>query len=278
MNQQCFLKIIFFITLIVFALAITGCKKDEQPPTSHQDLVVPKELFPLITGRVIEYSGYLTQGDSENKIPGTEDGYSTKWEVTQSIPCSLIFPPAIFPNLANESAVLIHDTTKIPAVGIIKYTPIFIRYDSTTGDYSYLINIGYLYRTAKIWKSTTDSSIRADSLRFITLAKPRTGIGAKFTCFDENFTSYLYGVNNTIPINLKIEGIFEGKESITIDTVNYTTYRLVISRKVYSGSNLLSQGPIAKLWLVENVGPIQMLLFGDAESNGNFRKMVRKNF
>ncbi|TAK56814.1 MAG: hypothetical protein EPO24_10625 [Bacteroidetes bacterium] len=266
---------IFAMLLFVFV----GCKEDEE--SLPLDISVPSTLFPLTAGHVITYSGYLTAGESETKIAGTETGYSTTWTVNTLIPVTAVFPAGIFPNLVGETAVLVRDTTNVPAVSVTnKFTPVFIRQDSTSGDFSYLTNLGYFYRSAstKIWKSTTDTTARADSLRFVVLAKPSAGIGTKFTCFNEDFTSYAGGVSNPVTLNLKIEGVFEAKETITVGSTDYETYRLVISRTVSAGGVALSQGVTAKLWLANNVGPIQMFLAGNAEAPGNFRTMTSKSF
>ncbi|MBI5216548.1 MAG: hypothetical protein HY960_12425 [Ignavibacteriae bacterium] len=269
-----------FLALTVALMLTVGCKEDETI-TPPPDTSVPTTLFPFTAGNAITYSGYLTATETETKINGTETGYSTKWTVGNKIPVSAVLPASVFPNLVGESAVLIFDTTSVPAFAVNnKFTPVFIRQDTATGDFSYMTNLGYFYRSSstKIWKSASDTTARNDSLRFITLAKPSAGIGTKFTCFNEDFTSYVGGVSNPITVNLKIEGIFEGKENITVGSTTYETYKLVVTRTVSSGGAVLSAGVTAKLWLANNVGPVQMFLAGNAEGPGNFRTMVSKNF
>ncbi len=263
-----------FVVAVSMALTVNGCKeKTTAPPVV--DLTVPDDIFPLVSGRFIEYNGYLTQNDTETKIAASEATYYTKWSIGTSIPITAVFPSPPF-TVPSGNGVLVRDTTRIPGIGLtFRFTPVFVKYDSTTAEYQYLTNLGLFYRTFAI-RTTGTTNTRADSLRFIFLAKPRAKIGNEFTAFDENFSGTVSGSPATI--TLKITGKFEAKEDLVIGTTTYNTYRVVISRIISLGATPIATGVTAKLWVVKGVGPVKMWLYGDAENSGHFRTMTNKNF
>lgn len=252
---------------------VAGCEKDS--PTETTDTTIPDNIFPLTAGRVISYNGYLTQNDTETKISASEAGYSTTWSITTKIPVAAVFPNPPF-NVTG-SAYLIRDTTKVPGVGVTsKFTPVFADYDSTTGAYTYMTNLGFFYRTFQV-KSSGLTTIKNDSLRFIVLANPRAGMGGTFTCLDENFSGSVAGTPTTV--NLKITGTWGSeKQTVTGGGATYEAYYLEIRRVVTIGTTPVATGLTAKLWVVPGVGPVKMHLIGDAESHGNYRVISGKNF
>ena len=254
-------------------LFVAGCEKDST--TEPADTTIPDNIFPLTAGRVISYNGYLTQNDTETKIAASEAGYSTTWSIATKIPVTAVFPNPPF-NVSG-SAYLIRDTTKVPGVGVaMKFTPVFANYDSATGAYTYMTNLGFFYRTFQV-KAAGSANIANDSLRFIVLANPRAGLGGTFTCFDENFSGSVAGTPATI--NLKITGTWgTAKQSVTGGGVTYEAYYLEIRRVVTIGSTPVATGLTAKLWVVPGVGPVKMHLIGDSESHGNYRVITGKNF
>ncbi|MBU2444381.1 MAG: hypothetical protein KJ666_02245 [Bacteroidetes bacterium] len=274
MNTRKLVSSLLFFFMIVSLFSITSCTKSEDP-VSPPDTSVPATIFPLVANRQIEYNGWLTQNDTETKIAPSEAGFYSKWFIHGTVPVNAIFPNPPFTNLSGFAS-LIRDTTKIPGVGVAsKFTPFLIRYDSANASYDFLTNIGFFYRTFKVYTTGT-TNIKVDSLRWIKLADTKSGLNKEFTAFDETFT----GVVGTasVQVRLQVLGNFEAKETITVGTTSYETYRLVAKRKVFIGTTLAAEGLTAKLWLVNNVGPIQILLIGDAESHGKFQKMTAKNF
>lgn len=254
-------------------LALAGCDKDSS--TEPTDTNIPDNIFPLTAGRVISYSGYLTQNDTETKIAASEAGYSTTWSITTKIPVNAVFPNPPF-NVSGN-AVLIRDTTKVPGVGVtMKFTPVFVDFDSSTGAYTYLTNLGFFYRTFQV-KAAGATTIRSDSLRFIVLANPRAGMGGTFTCLDETFAGTVAG--SAANVNLKITGTWaSAKQSLTAGGATYETYYLEIRRVVTIAGTPVATGLTAKLWVAAGVGPVKMHLIGDTETHGNYRVISGKNF
>jgi hypothetical protein len=255
------------------ALAIAGCEKDNG--ADPLDTAIPDNIFPLTAGRVIMYNGYLTQNDTETKITASEAGYSTSWTITTKIPVTAVFPNPPF-NVSGN-AYLVRDTTRVPGVGVtMKFTPVFADYDSATGAYRYMTNLGYFFRTFQV-KAAGSANIASDSLRFIVLANPRAGMGGTFTCFDETFAGSVAG--SATNVNLKITGTWgTAKQAVTTATATYDAYYLEIRRVVTIGTTPVATGLTAKIWLVAGVGPVKMHLLGDAESHGNYRVITGKNF
>lgn len=254
-------------------LFVAGCEKENSAEISIT--VIPDDIFPLTSGRVITYSGYLTQNDTETKIAASEAGYSTSWSITTKIPVTAVFPNPPF-NVSG-SAYLIRDTTRVPGVGVaMKFTPVFADYDSASGAYRYMTNLGFFYRTFQV-KAAGSANIQSDSLRFIVLANPRAGMGGTFTCLDENFSGSVAGTPATV--NLKITGTWgTTKQTVTGGGVSYEAYYLEIRRVITIAGTPVATGLTAKLWVVPGVGPVQMHLIGDAESHGNYRVISGKNF
>ena len=258
---------VVFVSMAVF---VAGCKDDETSGPSVTP--VPDNIFPLVAGHYFEYNGWLTQNDTETKIAASEATYYAKWTIGTTIPVTAIFPNPPF--TVTGSAVLVYDTTKIPGIGVTsKFTPVFVKYDTANAQYEYLTNIGLFYRTFQV---KSGANIRNDSLRFIILAKPRSGIGVKFECFNETFDGTVSGVAS--PVTLKITGEFVRTEVVTVGSTDYSAYYVEISRLITVGTTPVATGVTAKLWVVENVGPVKMHLIGDAENHGNYRVMTSKNF
>lgn len=226
------------------------------------------DLFPLIPGRVIVYGeGNLLYADTETPIPGTEVGFESKWIVTGQT--SLIPHPAL-------PVTLILDSTKVPATGADSQRSFFLAKDSASGNIDLLTNIGFFFRTVKIYSTPGDSAsgIRADSLKWIPLIKPGKDLNNEWIAFSEEYFSSVYNIN----IRLEISAVFSGKEIITIAGSQYETYVFNAYRKIYFNNQLLSSGIMSRLWLVHGIGPVKMIFIGDAESHGKTQTMTSKNF
>lgn len=258
----------FFILLFISGLSLSlltlnGCKEDETTTPPPEDLTVPAAIFPLTAGRVIQYnSGTLLVNDTETPIAGSETGFQSSW---------IIAGKTTFPVTPYTNPTAILDTTK--TMGMTLPRTFMIHRDTTTNVYYFLTNLGYFFRSQNI--KATDSTYRADSLQWIALAKPGEGLKKKWTAFSQTYTSATLGA-----VKLEILGEFEAKESLTAAGTAYTTYRLVATRNVYLGTSTspVSTGVTAKLWMVENLGPVKIELRGDAESHGKRQTMTGKNF
>jgi len=259
----------FFLLMIagVFSLfIITGCDEDESPIVDEPD-PVPANIFPLTPGHVLVYnSGTLLNLDTDVPIAGSEVGYESKWVIAGQV------APGPSP-YTNPTVIL--DTTKV--FGMTVPRTFLAHLEATPNDFYFLTNLGYFFRSQKIYNTPGDSTsgFRADSLRWILLANPSAGVDVEWVAFNETFTSDVVG-----QIRLEIKAEFEATETITAAGLDWLTYRLVATRRVYLGSSTtsISTNPTAKLWLAENVGPIKIELRGDAESNGKRQTMTAKNF
>jgi hypothetical protein len=261
-------SILLFLAPLIFFLFFAGCKDNPvDPPPSEE---VPKNLFPLVPGRVIVFGeGYLTHEATDSMIAGTNTTFSSQWIIAG--------PSTVIPHPSLPVTVVL-DTTSVTAMNLVRGRTFFIAQDTATGNFDFLTNLGLFYRDYKITAvaGDTTSSIRADSLKWITLAKASEGLNKTWNAFDETFTGIYTG--QTVQITLVIEARFEAKETITAGGVSYESYRLNATRKAYLGGNLVSTGITAVIWLVPDVGPIQMFLAGDAEAPGKWMKMTAKNF
>ena len=259
-----------FLLIIAGVLSIfilMGCDEEETPIDNTPD-PVPANIFPLTAGHVLVYNeGTLLNLDTDVPIAGSEVGFESSWVIAGQIapgPSPYTNPTVIF------------DTTTV--FGVTPPPRIFLAHlEVTPNDFYFLTNLGYFFRSQKIYTTPGDSTsgFRADSLRWILLANPSAGVGVEWVSFNETFTSATVG-----QIRLEIKAEFEATETITAAGTNWLTYRLVATRRVYLGSSTtsISTNPTAKLWLAENVGPIKIELRGDAESNGKRQTMTAKNF
>jgi hypothetical protein len=223
---------------------------------------ITDDLFPLVAGRVIVYGeGTLLLNDTQDSIPGSNVGFNSKWEVGANIP----------PN-----PVIIYDTTNIPAFGVTSTREFYIQKDTTTGDFDFLTNLGFLFRSQKIYNTPGDSTsgVKSDSVVWIGLSKSTEGVGREYVAFTANYTSATLG-----PIRFEIVGKFD-RETLTIAGTNYNTYKLTATRRIYLGSSTsaVSVGTTAVLWLAADIGPVKIILIGDAESHGKSQTMTAKNF
>ena len=245
----------------------TGCSKDDDPISGTPPESVPANIFPLTPGNVLIYnSGTLLSLDTDVPIAGSEVGYESKWIIAGKVAPG---PPP------HTQPTVILDTTKV--FGLTVPRTFLAHHDTVANEYHFLTNLGYFFRSQKIYATAGDSTsgIRADSLRWNLLAKPSSNVGTDWVAFNETFTSNVVG-----QVRLEIKGEFEAKENLTVAGTDYVTYRLVATRRVYLGSSTtsISTNPTAKLWMVENVGPVKIELRGDAESNGKVQTLTAKNF
>ena len=254
------------VLLIVITVSFFGCKDDSVTPEEVQ--AITEDLFPLIPGHTIVYGeGNLYFNDTETPIPGSENGFNSKWIVGTNV--SLPIAP-------HTNPTVVIDTTNVPALGVTNVRQFFIYKDESTGNFDFLTNLGYLFRSQKIYNTPGDSTsgAKADSLVWIELSKSTECVGREYVTYSANYSSATLG-----DIKFEIVGMFE-KETITISGTNYDTYKLTATRKIYLGSSNVaaSTGLTAKLWLAPNIGPVKIILIGDAESHGKIQTMTSKNF
>ena len=257
----------FALGLLVF-LFLWGCSEDENPVIDDTPDPVPANIFPLTPGHVLVYnSGTLLNLDTDVPIGGTENGFQSKWIIAGPVPGAGV-PPYTTPTVILDTTVVLGQTTLRTFAAHLEETP---------NEFHFMTNLGYFFRSQKIYETPGDSTsgTKADSLIWILLAKPSAGVGVEWIAFNETYTSAVVG-----EVRLEIKAEFEDTETITAAGTDYLTYRLVATRRVYLGTSTtsISTNPTAKLWMADNVGPIQIELRGDAESNGKRQTLTGKNF
>lgn len=265
------LKVLFgFLIPAVMILGIItfqGCDDETVSPEDIQPIL--DDLFPLVPGRAIVYGeGTLLFNDTQTPIPGSSVGFNSKWVVAGNTP--LPVPP-------HTNPVVVIDTTNVPAFATTSVRQFFIQKDTTTGNFDFLTNLGFLFRSQKIYNTPGDSTTgaRGDSLVWIGLSKSSEGLNREWVAYTANYVSSVLG-----NIKFEVVGKFEGKETLTIGGTNYEAYKLVATRRIYLGTSTVpaSEGTTAMLWLAKDIGPIKIILIGDAESHGKSQTMTAKNF
>ncbi len=257
-----FLTVLSTLIIAVLIASIPGCKKEETiTETVSQGIQV--DLFPLVVGHSISYSGFLRDRTTDTDISASGQTYSATWFVASN--------SAPVPTGGTSS--LVYDTTKVNlGTGLItSVNPLFISRSPATGtaNFSFLTNIGRFYRTFGIQ--------RADSLRWILIANLQAGVGTEWSGFDSTWTAQIQpGV--TGPVRLQIVGKFEGTETLTLAGQAFSTYKLTAKRRVYLSGVLALEAPTATFWLATNIGPVKMIINADGESYGHSRDFKSKNF
>lgn len=256
----------FSLIITLMSFIFTDCKDEATTPEEVQAIV--DDLFPLVQGRAIIYGeGTLLQFGTQTPIAGSEMGFNSKWFVGNNV--NLPVPP-------HTNPVLILDTTNVPAVGVTSVRPFYIHKDAATGNFDFLTNLGFLFRSQKVYNTPGDSTsgIRGDSLVWIGLSKSTEGVGREWVAYSANYNTATFG-----DIRFEIVGMFT-RENLTVAGTNYNTYKLTATRKIYLGNSTVatSTGTTAILWLVKDIGPVKIILIGDDESHGKSQTMTSKNF
>ncbi len=260
---------LIFLSAIISMMSFlfTSCKDDSTSPEEVQAIV--DDLFPLVPGRAIIYGeGTLLFNGTQTPIPGSENGFKSQWLIAGNV---------TIPYLPHTNPTLILDTTSVPGVGVTNSERrFFIQKDDATGNFDFLTNLGFLFRSQKIYNTPGDSTsgFRADSLVWIALSKSTAGVGNEWVAYTANYTSATLG-----DIRFEIVGIFT-QEDLTIAGTSYATYKLTATRKIYLGNSTVaaSTGTTAILWLAPDIGPVKIILIGDDESHGKSQTMTSKNF
>lgn len=278
-----FLRSIKSMVSVLAALSLYSCNRGDDGPVFVTDSEpVPANIFPLVATHQFTYSGYLLDSNGA-KISASESVFSSTWTIQNEVRIADYFPASAISKVGRANAVLIEDNTT--AAGYIanpQTIPVFVYYDSSSGDYYYMTNFGYVFRTDSILDAQNSFKPREDSLRFIKLASPKVGTTVKIVAFKEDFVSYLYGRTTPLNITVTIFTNFEKKENVALNLngkdTTLTTYYLVVSTQVSAGALVQPETINAKFWLAEGIGPVQIYLAGDKETFGSFRKLKSKNF
>lgn len=259
-------KLLLFGTAVVFVLVLslstTGCKKEE---TTGPETVQPitEDLFPLVLGRQLVFSGYLMDKNG-TQIAGTSTVYEARMTVTAlnaPLPAPIGTSHVISDSQRVPTGIPNPPTTWLVSNFYVQRTP-----PTGTGNFYFLTNIANFYRTFGLQ--------RADSLRWILLVRQDVGVGVEWVGFDSSWTAA------TGPVRLQVVGKVEGRESLTLGGQTFNAYKITATRKVYLGGATTPsvQAPTAELWLQPNVGIVKFIFYADGQSGGFYREYKSRNF
>ncbi len=249
------------LAVLSILLFSSGCKESttESAPTVQP---ITEDLFPLIVGRKLTFSGFLRDRVTDINIDATGAVYEARMTV------AALNAPTPF-----GSAHVVSDSQRVPTGLPTPPTAwvlntFYVQRASPTGsgNFSFLTNIGRFYRTFALQ--------RADSLRWIMLVKQDAGVGAEWTAFDSSWTA------PTGLVRLQVVGKFDAKAPITVNGQTYNAYKATATRKVYLGGSATPSvvGETASLWLAPDLGIVKFIFNADGESNGFYRELKSKNF
>ena len=250
---------ILFTALLAMTLFVAGCKSGDSGTTPAVIVPITDNLFPLVSGHAYVYEGFLVDTNKVNTpVPGQPTPYRTSW--------TLLPGP-------SGTWIIVDSTT----VGVnTSIHLLLVKKDSTTGDISFRQTLGPFFRA--IGATYSDTAI------WVELAKPSYGVGVQWTAFDTTVTGNLQGQSGSV--HLEIFGKIEGQENVTDSSASHTTYltyKVRTWRRItatVSGVTVTIQdnATTAQLWLVKDIGPVQVNISGDTENYGHFRVMQSKNF
>lgn len=247
---------VLLIAAFLLILSAGGCKNDTGPTTT---VITPitDDLFPLVTGRRFEYTGYLVyQNTVDSAVASSIGAYAGVWTVLPG-------PPGTW---------LVRDSTTVGATTTVRFFQ--IKKDTSTGDFSFRQTLGPFFRA--INATYTDTAV------WIALARPSMGVGTAWTAFDTTVTGNIPGVGSA-SIHLEIFGKIEGQFAVTDSSASHQvyphTYRIRTWRRITAGAFVIQDdATTAKLWLAVDVGPVQVNISGDTENYGFFRVLKSRNF
>jgi hypothetical protein len=215
------------------------------------------DLFPIVSGRKFTFDGYAI-ATSGGTLPDPSNVYNTVWTIG---------PPGPLPG----STVIVDSTTlQHPSAGVITVAKnLLLVKNPATGEFFFAQTLGPFFRAFGI--------NRTDTVRIVSIAKPEVGIGGTWVSFD---STYVSGAGSDV--RLEINGVVEGGEVVTDssaardkwETVRFRTWR----RISVNGAVVVDNATTSRIWLHNEVGPIQVLIAQDTENLGHMRTFKAKNF
>lgn len=254
----------FNISLLVVVvlgalLSVAGCKKDEGGTGPQTSTPITDDLLPLVAGHQYTYTGYVVDTNTvSTPMAGTVGNYQATWTLE--------------PYLADPSGKtwVIIDSTRVTGDTSVK--ALLFQKDTSTGDFAFRQTLGPFYRA--IQAAYSDTAI------WVQLARPSVGAGVTWTAFDTTVSGQFQG--QAVAVHLQIFGKIDAQVAITDSSsahTTYSSYRVRTWRKISVGSIVLQDdATTALLWLVKDVGPVQVDIAGDTENFGQFGVLTAKNF
>lgn len=244
-----------------FLLTVSSCKKDN-PAAPVRGEQVTGDLFPLVLGHKLTFNGYIRHAVNDTNITATGAYYQGRMTIVSNST----------PTPVGGTSHLISDSSLVSPAPVWVPSGFYIRRTTTTsGDFRFLTNLGRFYRSFGISSP--------DSLKWVLLVKE--GSYVKADKFDESWTAYdSTFAGSTGPVKLVIKGEFIAKETITLNGVSYTAYKLEAKRYIYLGTSTTPavQGATATIWLQAGLGIVKFIYNSDGETSGFERNLLTKNF
>jgi hypothetical protein len=251
--------------MIAFVLALsvssTGCKKSDDATSPETPQPITEDLFPLILGRQLVFSGYLTDRN-DVQIAGTSSVYEARMTVAAlNAPTPFGTAHVLSDSQRVPTGIANPPTTWVVSSFYIQRSPA-----TGTGNFYFLTNIANFYRTFGL--------SRPDSLRWVLLVRQDMGVGVEWTAFDSSWAA------PTGQVRLQVVGKVEGRESLTMGGQTFNPYKITAVRKVYLGgaSTPSVQAPTATVWLQPNIGIVKFIFNADGTSGGFYREYKSRNF
>jgi hypothetical protein len=233
------------MTMAVFALFTTGCKKSSNPAAAT---VVPitVDIFPLTVGHSISYTGYLRAMGTDSNVTSTV--YSSSWTV-----------------VSNNAATPLGGTSNLVIDSITAPAPsaesLYILREPPTGDanFSFIQNVSYMGADTLVWVLAGDS---------------QDGVGAYWHGFVDSSRS------GDSTFGLWIVGHFADEESLSVGGQAFDTYRLAITTDNLIDSLVTGEPdiPMATYWFSPGIGPVKIIVNATKQSNGYEWDYKSRNF
>lgn len=253
-------SILSFLLVASVIFTNSGCEDTTEPKGPDP---ITEDLFPLIVGRQIVYSGFLRARDVDTNITATGAVFEARMLVASNNQATPV----------GGTSHLLLDSMRVPT-GIPtpptfwRITRYFVKRDQPTGphSFSFLTGIGSFYRRFGI--------ARTDTLKWILLADMKAGLDNEWIGFDSTWTS------PTGLVRLQIVGKFTRETITTATGQTFNTYKVTATRKIYLGGSPTASvvSPTATLWLAPNIGIVRFIFNADHESPGFWRDFRSKNF
>ncbi len=237
--------------ILLFAIAFflfESCQKESLPP----DNTITANLFPLITGRAITYNRFEID-TAKQKVQGSD-----ATEVFTVGSQTTVGGRAAFPLID----VISRGTTEL------KRDTIFI-YRETNGD-------------LMVYLSVNQTPIFLPP-QWTAFVKVSAGVGTEYTILNIDTTYTIQGITGNL--KLKVTGLIQGQESVTVPAGTLSAYKVRIHQTAAISIGGQTTAALANdqfFWFAADIGPVRVMEPAVATSfgvqNGYDQLMTSKNF
>jgi len=257
------------VCLGIISVLFTGCPEDATAPPAGGGVVpITANLFPLVVGNKLTYTGYAKAPGTGATIPDPNGSYKSIWTIATNS----------FPTPLGGTATAIIDSTTIPFGSSTGTDTTVARFllvqQDSSGDFLFLQTIGPFKRLFGIPVTTP-----VDTFIWVAVARPSQGVGstgAVWTAYDASFTA----ADGITVVRLQIFGQIEAMETIQDSTgTDRETFRSRTWRRLTVGGSIIQDdATTSQLWLTADLGPVQINIEEDTENLGHFRVLSGINF